>query len=101
MQATIAMAVISMAASSKARDQLELAGIVERRRLEAGDEEGREALQHELFVVGRGHLRQHLQRIRSGERIRERAHHEVQAPRELLLREVRQRAQERLLVAMD
>src|SRR4051812_8703659 len=85
------------------RDELELACVVERGRLEPRDEEGREPLDQQLVVVplARRHLREELQRIGARERIGKRAHDEVQPPRELLPREVRQRAQERLLEAAD
>src|SRR5258708_5467082 len=69
--------------------------------LEAPPQERREALQQQFVVVGRGHLREELERVGARERIGKRAHHEVQAPRELLAREVRQRLEERFLVAPD
>ena len=83
-----------------ARDELELAGVAERRRLEPRHQERREALQQQLVVVLLlGHLREELQRVGAGQGVGKRAHHEVQAPRELVAREVRQRLEERFLVA--
>src|SRR5687767_7307937 len=83
--------------------QLEFARLAQRGRLQSCDQERREALDQQLvvFPVHGGHLREELERVGAGERVRKRPHHEVQAPRELLPREVRKRAVERLLVARD
>src|SRR3982074_3050412 len=85
----------------EARDELELASVAQRGSLQSRDQEGRETLQQQFIVVGGGHLREELERVGAGERVRKRTHDEVQAPRELLAREVRQCAQERFLVAPD
>src|SRR5258706_14482798 len=88
---------------SVSRAQLQLACLRERRRLQPRDEEGGEALQQQLIVVlvHRADLREELQRVGAGERVGKRAHDEMQAPGELLAREVRQRLEERFLVAAD
>src|SRR5690349_5447645 len=89
----LAMLIIFLLLPSVARDQLELASIAERRRLEPGHQERRQALQQQLVVVlvAGVHLREELERVGARERVRQRSHHEMQPPRELLAREVRQR----------
>src|SRR5687768_1332938 len=91
------------ASGSVSRNQLQLWDVSEGRGLEARDQEGCEPLQQQLVVVleARRHLLEELEQVRAEQRIGERAHHEVQAPCELLAREVWQRLVERLLVAPD
>jgi hypothetical protein len=53
-----------------------------------------------IGLVGRK-LADDLERVRSCQRVGQRAHDEVQPPRQLLARQVRQRAAERVLEARD
>src|SRR5690349_1312509 len=69
--------------------------------LESREQKGREAAKQDLVVVGfeRIELGNQFERIGARERVRQRAHDEMQPPRELLARELRQRAAERGLEA--
>ena len=73
------------------------------RRLQSSQQERREPLQQRLVVAGlrRRELGDEAQRVGASERVGQRAHDEMQAPRELLLRQLRKRPSERGLEALD
>ncbi len=73
----------------------------QRRGLEPGDQEWRQSLQDQFVVVRGVTCANSLSASVPARVVGKRPHHEVQAPRELLARQVRQRPQERLLVARD
>ena len=80
---------------------------VDERRLQAGDEERTEPSQQQLIAqvgvlaVDRIQFRDQLQHVGAGKRVRHRAHQEMQSPRQLARRQVRQRPRKRCLVAHD
>src|SRR5512146_1044553 len=99
---------VAMAAASATQREfvVELAGDAahgRKRRRQAGEQERREPAQQDLVVrrLAGIELGDELERVGAGERVRQRTHDEVQPPRQLLARKVRQRARERGLVARD